>query len=130
QLGSVINRMAQRLQGFVSGQKRFLGDTAHELCTPLARIQMLVGILEQRSEPSAQAHIQDLRDEVQHMSGLVAELLSFSKASLAGSELKLGPVPIAAVINRAGQRATKADGEVWIERPAALTALAHRDPLQ
>jgi two-component system sensor histidine kinase CpxA len=130
QLGSVINRMAERLQGFVSGQKRFLGDTAHELCTPLARIQMLVGILEQRSEASAQAHIQGLREEVQHMSGLVAELLSFSKASLAGSHLRLAPVDVVSVVRRAAQRENNADTNIRIEGTAVLMALADTDLLQ
>ena len=45
-LGQSINRMAARLAGFVTGQKRFLGDIAHELCSPLARIQVALGILE------------------------------------------------------------------------------------
>jgi len=31
QLSASINRMAARLDGYVAGQKRFLGDTAHEL---------------------------------------------------------------------------------------------------
>jgi len=33
-LGGAINTMARRLEGFVTGQKRFLGDIAHELCSP------------------------------------------------------------------------------------------------
>src|SRR5204863_7386542 len=129
-LGEAVDRMAERLQGFVTGQKRFLGDTAHELCTPLARIQMVVGILEQRNEPSTRAHIQDLRDEVQHMSGLVAELLSFSKACLAGPERKLRPVPVAAVIERAVQRESKPDAQIRIELAPDLTAIADPDLLQ
>src|SRR6266571_42100 len=63
QLGAAVSRMAQRLEGFVTGQKRFLGDTAHELCTPLARIQMAVGILEQRSTESSRCYVQDVREE-------------------------------------------------------------------
>jgi len=78
-LGDAVDRMAERLQGFVTGQKRFLGDTAHELCTPLARIQMVVGILEQRADETSRSYVQDLREEVQHMSGLVSELLSFPR---------------------------------------------------
>jgi two-component system sensor histidine kinase CpxA len=130
QLGSVINRMAERLHGFVTGQKRFLGDTAHELCTPLARIQMLVGILEQRSDAAAQDHLQDLRDEVQHMSGLVAELLSFSKASLAGSELKLVPVAVYSLARRAGQRESSPEADIRLEMNQDLMAIADADLLQ
>ena len=48
-LGESIDQMAARLDGLVAGQKRFLGDIAHELCSPLARLQMALGILEQRA---------------------------------------------------------------------------------
>ena len=47
QLAQSVNQMAGRLAGFVQGQKRFLGDIAHELCSPLARTQVALGILEQ-----------------------------------------------------------------------------------
>jgi len=49
-LGHAVNRLAGRLGGFVTDQKRFLGDVAHELCTPLARLQMALGILEEHAD--------------------------------------------------------------------------------
>lgn len=45
-LARSINRMALQLEGFIAGQKRFLSDVAHELCSPLARLQMGLGVLE------------------------------------------------------------------------------------
>jgi len=44
-LAGSINQMASRLDGFAKGQKRFLGDVAHELCSPLARLQMALASL-------------------------------------------------------------------------------------
>jgi two-component system sensor histidine kinase CpxA len=95
-LGQAINRMAARLAGFVTGQKRFLGDIAHELCSPLARIQVALGILEQRADEKQMAYVNDLREETEHMSRLVNELLSFSKAGLTPQEIRLEPVNLAA----------------------------------
>jgi two-component system sensor histidine kinase CpxA len=129
QLGTAVNRMAERLEGLVNGQKRFLGDTAHELCTPLARIQMAIGILEQRSDASSQSYVEDVREEVQHMSDLVAELLSFSKASLA-KELKLRPVSLHTVVEQAVQRESRHDATVEVEVPPELEVLADADLLQ
>src|SRR5580692_8177249 len=78
-LGRQINQMAARLQSFVKNQKRFLGDIAHELCAPIARIQFSLGILEEKAALSAgsaqQADVANLHDEIQEMSGLVNELL-------------------------------------------------------
>ena len=86
-LGQAINRMAARLAGFVTGQKRFLGDIAHELCSPIARMQVALGILEQRADEKQKAYVADLREEVEQMSRLVNELLSFSKAGLTPQEI-------------------------------------------
>ncbi len=103
-LGDAVNRMAARLSGFVSGQKTFLGDIAHELCSPIARMQMALGIIEQRSKGEPNPYLEDLREEVEHMSNLVNELLSFSKASLGKSKLKLQPVALRSTIERAVAR--------------------------
>lgn len=130
QLGSAINRMAGRLHGFVKGQKRFLGDAAHELCSPLARLQMALGILEQRADEKQKPYLEDAREEVQHMSDLVNELLSFSKASLRPSDIKLEPVNVRAVAERAVRREAAGGGEVLITVPEDIFVLATPELLQ
>lgn len=99
-LGGAINRMAARLAGFVGGQKRFLGDIAHELCSPLARAQMALGILEQRGDTAQRGYVDDVREEIELMSNLVNELLSFSKAAL-GAQIKLEPVALRPLVEKA-----------------------------
>jgi two-component system sensor histidine kinase CpxA len=94
-LAEAINDMAGRLEGFVTGQRRFLGDIAHELCSPLARIQTALGILEQRADAQAQPYVKDLQEEAEHMSQLVGELLSFSKASIDRAIVRLEPTRVA-----------------------------------
>src|SRR5262249_28753339 len=103
-LATAINLMAARLAGFVTGQKRFLGDIAHELCAPSARLQMALGILEERADEKQRAYVEDVREEVQEMSGLVNELLSFSKASLRHKEMQLQQVPLAELVQRVANR--------------------------
>ena len=128
-LGQSINRMAARLAGFVSGQKRFLGDTAHELCSPIARIQVALGILEQRADERQKAYVEDVREEVQHMSNLVSELLSFSKAGLRGKEIPLKPVGLAELVRCAANREGGTADQVRIEIPDDLNALAEPELL-
>src|SRR6478752_2648247 len=79
-LSRAINRMAERLSSYVHGQKRFLSDVAHELCSPVARMQMALGILEQRAADGQKTYVRDVQEEAEHMSGLIDELLSFSKS--------------------------------------------------
>ena len=108
-LARSINQMAERLAGFVNGQKRFLGDIAHELCSPLARAQLALGIMEQQMSAGSLA---DLREEVQQISSLVNELLSFSKASLAAGRIKLQSVSLHEIINRAVEREALSDADI------------------
>jgi two-component system sensor histidine kinase CpxA len=94
-LAHAVNSMAQQLDGYVSGQRRFTGDIAHELCSPISRMQAALGILEVRATGEKERqYIETLNEELQHMSHLVQELLQFSKASL-HRELTLQEVPLA-----------------------------------
>lgn len=128
-LGGAINRMTQRLAGFVTGQKRFLGDIAHELCTPLARMEMALGVLDQRADAKQRDYVNDVREEVRHMSGLVNELLSFSKASLRAKDAPLTAVPLHELAERVVVREAGSADNVVIEVPSDLSAQAEPELL-
>jgi len=119
-LGQAINSMAARLSSFVTGQKRFLGDVAHELCSPLARIQVALGILEERADEKQKPYVDDVREEVQNMSALIDELLSFSRAGLAGKDIVLGPVELLPLIQAVVRREAGDGARIEIEVPASL----------
>ncbi len=124
-LAEGVNRMAAQLEGYVLGQKRFLGDTAHELCSPLARMQMAVGILEAKATAGQQDYVADISEEVRHMSGLVNELLSFSKASLQPQDIKLQSVEVKPIVEQAVKRETQGQAEIKMSVPEGLSALAN-----
>ena len=111
-LGMAIDRLRQRLSGYVDGQKRFTSDIAHELCTPLARMQLSLGVLEQQNVASPET-INDLRDEVRQMSGMVDELLDFSRASISPDKVTLEKINIhelaTEVIDREGATTAQLD---------------------
>jgi two-component system sensor histidine kinase CpxA len=128
-LGGALNHMSARLREFFTGQKRFLGDIAHELCSPLARMEMALSILEQRADEKQRDYVADVRDELRHMSALVNELLSFSKAGVGGRNVELKTVPLAELAGRVVARESKEFGGVVVDVPASLGALAEPDLL-
>jgi len=129
-LGHAINRMSARLRDFVTGQRRFLGDAAHELCSPLARMEIALGILEERGDEKSLPYIRDVRDEVTHMRKLANELLSFSKASLGESHVKLESVNVAEMVETA-IRLEKGDaGLIQVNVPVELFVRGHFELLQ
>jgi two-component system sensor histidine kinase CpxA len=80
ELSVSVNAMAAQLGGYMREQKRITADIAHELCSPIARMQMALGVVEQRSTPEQVSYLQKLDRELQHMARLVEEVLAFSKA--------------------------------------------------
>lgn len=127
-LGASINRMTGRLERLVDGQKRFLGDIAHELGSPLGRMQMGVGILEERAPAGLQSAVADVREEVGHMSDLVAELLAFTRAGLLPREAVRTRVELAPLVARAVAREAAADAAA-VEVPEGMAALGDSDLL-
>ena len=123
ELATSVNTMAGQLDTFARGQKRFMGDVAHELTSPIARMQTALAILEESGiDRDPTSYYASLREELDEMSRLVVELLEFSKAAMQ-SEIRLGPVALAPlvtdVIHREGGGAL-----VESDVPDALTANA------
>jgi two-component system sensor histidine kinase CpxA len=125
QLAGNINRMATRLAGFVTGQKRFLGDIAHELCAPIARIQFALGILEHKTDPGT---VDDLQEEIGQMSELVGELLSFSKSGMQPDARPLVAVDVAETVAQAIAREA-GTARVDTNIPEGIAASADREYL-
>ena len=107
-LGQAIETMADRLDHLVSGQKRFLGDAAHELCAPLARLRTGLGILETRLPESEQSRLSQIESDAAELATLVEEVLAFSRAGNRAPRLEvilLEPI-IREVVSREGGNST------------------------
>jgi two-component system sensor histidine kinase CpxA len=101
QLGNSFNRMAAQLDGYVHGQKRFLRDTAHEIRSPLARMQAAMGnISEIPVSPEAEEYLEALREEIDLMSSLTGELLTFAREEGTRGKIKLAGVNLLETAHR------------------------------
>lgn len=96
-----IKNMAGRLHTLVNGQKRFLSDVAHELGTPIARIQFGLGALEQRVPSENVPRIKSVMDDASQLSQLVEELLDFSRTEIHGEAVTLSRVNLLQLVQRA-----------------------------
>ena len=127
-LADSVNRMAERLQNYVNGQKQFLADVAHEVTSPLARMQMGLGVLESRLGENAQQTLQDVQEEAQQMSRLLNELLLFSRAGMEIERVPAGAVELRPLLLQVLQREDPrqqlrfdgVDGLQAMARPALL----------
>jgi two-component system sensor histidine kinase CpxA len=122
-LAQSVNRMAERLHNYVHGQKQFLADVAHEVTSPLARMQMGLGLLEARLPESEQAILRDVQEDAQLMSRLLDELLLYSRAGLQAERSAPEPVELAPLLQHALQQEDPRQA-VLLEAPGGLRAMA------
>jgi two-component system sensor histidine kinase CpxA len=128
-LGRAVNQMAERLAGLVAGQKRFLGDVAHELCSPLAKLRVSLGILDQRADDAHKDYVARAEEEAAHIAGLVNELLAFSKASLAAPPAPLRSVNVRDAVEKAVHREAPGATQIKLEVPADVIVRADAELL-
>jgi two-component system sensor histidine kinase CpxA len=124
-LGKAINHLAGRLSGYVTGQKRFLGDISHELNSPLARMQFALSILEERVTEENRPYVEDVKEEVELMTKLVGELLTYSKAGMQTPHIKLEPVRLKLLLEQVIARETvneTAQVKLEVDEDAAVSA--------
>jgi two-component system sensor histidine kinase CpxA len=103
-LAESVNRMAERLRSYVAGQKQFLADVAHEVTSPLARLQMGLGILESRLGESEQRTLHNVQDAAQQMSRLLDELLLFSRADMQAERIERSALRLEPLLREALRR--------------------------
>jgi two-component system sensor histidine kinase CpxA len=121
-----VNQMAAQLETIVSGQRRFMQDIAHELCSPLSRMQAAAGVLETGTLNDRQRqYLEALDSDLQQMSHLVNELLQFAKLTHRQEhrleEVVLDPL-IQTVIDR--ECGTDADHGIAVHVPNDLIVTA------
>jgi len=128
-LGRSVNHMADQIGTLVHGQKRILGDIAHELSSPIARMQVMVGILESRiDDAQAGGYIHELEQELEHMGRLVRELLSLAKASL-NRGVELRPIGLRNQIEQVMNRENAGGASVTLDIPHDLVVVSEPELL-
>ena len=120
-LGSTIEGMASRLDHLITGQKRFLGDAAHELCAPLARIRTGLAILEMKLTGADSTALSSIEADTAELAALVNEILAFSRAGNRAPVLR--PVNLQTLVGEVLSRES-ADVESEINVPSSLTLMA------
>lgn len=128
ELAASVNTMAERLAAMVDSQRRFTADVAHELCSPIARMQRAVGVVEQRANAEISPYVAKLEQELQHMAKLVEEVLSFAKSTTPPSFANAERVDVAELI-REVQNREAAEADLCVDVPPGLVLQTLREPL-
>ncbi|UOO82510.1 HAMP domain-containing histidine kinase [Uruburuella testudinis] len=82
-----FDKMAQQLQKLVAKERHLLHHVSHEMRSPLARMQAIVGLIQ--AQPAKQEqYLQRLESELTRMDALVGELLTLSRLETSNMPLE------------------------------------------
>lgn len=111
-LGRDFDHMAAHLQALVSAQQRLLHDVSHELRSPLARLQVAVGLGRQQPDRLA-GMLERIERETGRLDELVGELLTLSRLEAHVDSERDEPLDLSALLEEVVEDArfeAEADG--------------------
>jgi two-component system sensor histidine kinase CpxA len=124
-LAASIWQMAKRLETFTEGRKRFLAAVAHELRSPIGRMQVATGILERNTEPEVRKYVSDLEEDILVMSELTAELLELTRAENSQEPLNLVPIRVINSVEVAVRRECSGRTDIIVDVDPSLQVRAN-----
>jgi heavy metal sensor kinase len=133
-LARTFDDMLARIDDAFERQRRFTGDAAHELRTPLSmmRSQIDLALARPRSAAFYQEALQRLDDDVDRMTGLVSTLLTLARADAGQLALDRVPFDIADTVELVVEQYTPIAAEASIalrSEPATAPLVADEDLL-
>jgi len=87
-----FDTMAGRLESLVKAQSRLLNDISHELRSPLARLNVALGLARQRSGPESASMLERIELEASRLNELIGRLLTLAR--LEDGEQRVPPTPV------------------------------------
>lgn len=80
-----FDRMAERIESLLVSQRLLVRDISHELRSPLARLQVALGIARRKTSHEAEPALDRIEQEGERLNSLIGELLTLSVLENASS---------------------------------------------
>lgn len=84
ELGQAFDRMTERLEKAMLEQKRLIKDVSHELRSPLARLQIALGLAQQRSQGTVDKELERIKQAAEYLNDVISDILSLPVHDQAG----------------------------------------------
>ena len=127
-----FDAMTARLAALLNAQQQLLRDVSHELRSPLARLQIALG-LARRPQANLQQELDRIEQEAQRLDELIGEILSLSRLEDPARPIEAADVPLdelfEALADDARVEADPRHVTVQVDVPAGLVASGDRELL-
>jgi two-component system sensor histidine kinase CpxA len=112
QLVRDFDAMAERLENVMNAQSRLLNDISHELRSPLARLNVALGLARQRAGEPAQPALERIDLEADRLNEMIGRLLTIARLE-SGVTMEKTPIHLSELISHI---ASDADYEAQARR--------------
>jgi len=89
-----FDAMAERLESLVKAQSRLLNDISHELRSPLARLNVALGLARQRSGEQSAEMMERIELEASRLNELIGRILTLARLEDGEQKVPHTPVPL------------------------------------
>lgn len=79
ELARDFDHMAERLEELINSQKQLISDVSHELRSPLARLQVALGLARMREPGQSSGELDRIEHEAELLNEMIGQLLSLSR---------------------------------------------------
>ena len=97
-LGRDFDLMAARIEALMTARQQLLRDISHELRSPLARLNVALGLARQRSGPEAGGPLDRIECEAERLNDLIGRLLTLTQLESGGEWIERGPVSLKGLV--------------------------------
>ena len=98
-LGQDFNRMAERIESLVSVQKQLVRDVSHELRSPLARLNVALGLARRGDGAALETALDRIELESERLNYLIGDLLTLSLLDGGGDVLAKSLLQLCALVS-------------------------------
>ncbi len=132
-LGRDFDHMAERLETLVRSQQELLRNVSHELRSPLARLNVALGLARLRVGEDVEPSLGRIERETERLNELIGRLLTLSKLETGDTELRTECVDFSEIVERvvddANFELTQRAASVELEAPESVRVNASPDLL-
>jgi two-component system, OmpR family, sensor histidine kinase CpxA len=100
-----FDAMAERLEKLVTAQSRLLNDISHELRSPLARMNVALGLARQRTGPEAQSALERIDLESNRLNALIERLLTIARLECGYEAIRKDPLRLEELVREIAEDA-------------------------
>ncbi len=133
-LGKDFDVMAEHLQKLINNQKQLLSDVSHELRSPLARLQVALGLARKKTGIEAEPDLLRIEHETERLDELIGQSLTLSRLDAGASYPMNDYIDIATlleeIINDGNFEASDEDKKVTFNKTQSWTIKANIELLR